>query len=430
MRTRTILVLLAALAVLALATLPVRAQGYLEKKDDDAIAVIERILASTPTDPRLFDGQAVPAGADLGAVRALADRFATQLLAADGAARDLSPAGRQRAAAILARHQQWDAYGRALIEAYRRAQAAADEAARRDAAVAARERALGRAACEAFREEALADPSSREQLELVTRIAAGSGEFWQTVEDGARHLATMKLTAAACARPERGDIGRACAFATSGRRVPEGEWCRAVRDPDAVMKQSARSLAAWHASHLLVGRSAEELERYEGWLEVEGGVTWKAYFAGEQAREVLASRLGPVFAQAGLAGVDDAEVFRKLDAHYRDLEARVRALAPTWDLPGAPCKGVACAAARKGVGDWTSGTLRRLTQTATGWRVEHDRRGVPTYRWKSGFALIQVKGDPMCQLRSWTVSESHRGSGRYQAATSATLGYVRWQPCP
>ncbi len=48
---------------------------------------------------------------------------------------------------------------------------------------------------------------------------------------------------------------------------------------------------------------------------------------------------------------------------------------------------------------------------------------------KSGFVLLQVKGDPLCQLRSWTVSEDYQGGGRYQPATGATVGYVRWQAC-
>jgi hypothetical protein len=405
------------------------AQGYIERKDNDALAVIERSMAKVAEDPRLFDGKAVVAGSDLAALRALADAFHLQLRGAESGLRELSPAGRQRGAALLVRYDRWSAYGRALIDAQRKAQAAADEAARRDAAVAERDKALGLATCKAFRDEVLADSRNLQRLELIARVASGSGEHWQTVEDGAEYLATMKATAAACARPERADLARACAHATYGQRVAEAEWCAAVRNPDTVMKQSARSLAAWHAEHLLVGRSADELEQHEGWIDVEGGVTWASYFSGAHAKELMSKRLGPVFAQAGL-DIADAAVFGKLEAHYQALEVKVRALAPTWDVPGTTCKGVACAAAKHGVARWNGGArIRRITQNAAGWTVVQNALGIPTHRWKSGYALIEVKGDPMCQLRSWNVSEDHKGGGRYQAASSATLGYVRWQTC-
>ncbi len=52
-----------------------------------------------------------------------------------------------------------------------------------------------------------------------------------------------------------------------------------------------------------------------------------------------------------------------------------------------------------------------------------------TYREKYGYAMFQVKGDPMCQLREWTLSEQYAGGGRYTPASDVSLGPVRWQPC-
>ncbi|MBL8622202.1 MAG: hypothetical protein JNK64_12890 [Myxococcales bacterium] len=414
-------------ALAAATTTTAAAQGYLERKDADAAAVIERAIADVGEDARLFDGRAIPAGADLAAVRLLASRFDRGMAGADRSLAEISAAGRQRHAAVIARYQTWSTYGRALVAAAAQAQAAADQAARAAAERDEATKAAGIATCRAFRDEVNADPRTRQYLDRAARLDQGVPEFWQTVEDGAAHLAAMRLARTACARA---DIKTACDFMTYGRPSEEGAWCAAVVDPDRIMKIGARNLARWHADNLTTGRPAEKLAEYEGWIEVEGGVTWQSYFSGAKVRAVLEARLAPVLAQAGLSLADDAGTFAKLDAHYAALEAKVRELAPTWTVPGASCKGVACAAAKRGVMAWNAGAnLKKVTQDAPSWKIAKNALDLPTHRWKSGYALIQVKGDPMCQLRQWTVSESYAGHGRYQAASEAQLGYVRWQAC-
>lgn len=415
------------LAALASMTPTAAAQGYLERKDADAAAVIERAIAGASEDPRLFDGRALAAGAELAAVRALAGKFERGMAGADRSLAEISAAGRQKHAAVIARYQAWSTYGRALIAAAARAQAAADQAAREAAARDEAAQQAGIATCRAFRAEVHADPRTRQYLERAARLDQGVTEFWQTVEDGAAHLAAMQLAKTACARA---DIKTACDFMTYGRPSEEGAWCAAVGDPDRIMKIGARNLARWHADNLTTGRPAEKLADYEGWIEIEGGVTWQGYFSGAKVRAVLEARLAPVLGQAGLSLAEDAGTFAKLDAHYAALEAKVRELAPSWTVPGASCKGVACAAAKRGVMAWNAGAkLLKVTQDAASWKIAKNDLGLPTHRWKSGFALIQVKGDPMCQLRQWTVNESYAGGGRYQAASQAQLGYVRWQAC-
>ena len=122
------------LAALASMTPTAAAQGYLERKDADAAAVIERAIAGASEDPRLFDGRALAAGAELAAVRALAGKFERGMAGADRSLAEISPAGRQKHAPVIARYQAWSTYGRALIAAAARAQAAADQAAREAAA--------------------------------------------------------------------------------------------------------------------------------------------------------------------------------------------------------------------------------------------------------------------------------------------------------
>jgi hypothetical protein len=423
-------------AVAAPASLPIvtpaAAQGYLEQKDNDALGVIERALAKVDKDASLFDGKAIPAGADLARVGELVSRLNRELDVARRHLDQLSPAGQKRpqVATLAAKYNDLAAYTRALVPVYNAAAAAARDGAAKQATADAAAKEAGIRACTAFRKEIHADPTDRERLQRVVQIADGVDTYWQTVESGAQHKAAMTKAATLCARPEYTDIGRSCAFMTHGQAPEEPGWCAAAARVDEIMKQNARNLAAFHARNLDPGRTADELAGKEGWIDIEGPVTWTEYFYRKKQRDLIVARLAPVFAQAGLSGVNDLDVFTQLDAHYARLADKAKELAPSWDLPGTTCSGAACAAAKKTATAWyPKSPVKKLLHKQSGWTVVQNGLGIATHRYKSGWVLVQVKGDPLCQLRAWTVTENHKGGGRYEAATGAQIGYVRWQPC-
>ncbi len=425
-----LLAVVAATATLSSAT-PAEAQGYVEQKDNDAIGVIERALAKVDKNPALFDGKAIPPGADLTKVGELATRLNSELDVARRHIDQLSAAGRARpnVAAMMTRWNDLATYARALVPVYNAAAAAASDAAARKATADAAAKDAGSKACAAFRKELLADPTELERLHRVTQISDGVITSWQTVEDGGKHKATLAKAAALCARPEFARIGTACSLGY-GPPPEEPGWCAAAARADEVMKQAARNLASDFAQRMGPARTAENLADKDGWIDIEGPVTWADYFSGKKQRDLIMKQLAPVFAQAGLTTIDDLDVFKKLEAHYAALAVKVKELAPGWDLPGKACAGAGCAAAKKSAAAWyPKGKLRKVLQNQAAWTVVQNGLGIPTHRYKSGFVLIEVKGDPMCQLRSWTASEKHQGGGRYQAATGAQIGYVRWQPC-
>lgn len=428
----TALALFAAAAAAAALPAPAAAQGYIEQKDNDAAGVIERAMAKIAEDPALFDGKVIPPGADLRQVGALAENLRKQLDVAMHHHNQLSAAGRARPAvqALMARWKQLAAYHQALVPVYNAAAAAQNDATKKQAAEDAAARERGLAACSAFRKELLADPTERERLDRLAQIDGGVMTFWQDTESGGKHAASLAKAAALCARPEFADIGRSCAYASHSRDTPEADWCAAAAKGNAVLQQGVRNLAAHHAKHADPGRSAEELASRDGWIDIEGPVTWNEYFSGKKQRDMIAKRLGPVFEQVGLTSIDDLEVFEKLEGHYAALAVRVKELAPTWDLPGAACSGAGCSAAKKTIVAWyPKAKVKKLLHKDSGWKIAKNGLGIPTHRYKSGFVLLQVAGDPLCQLRSWTVNETYAGAGRYEPATGAQIGYVRWQPC-
>jgi len=53
---------------------------------------------------------------------------------------------------------------------------------------------------------------------------------------------------------------------------------------------------------------------------------------------------------------------------------------------------------------------------------------LPEYRDRGGYVLLQVPGEPFCQLRSFALSETYNGRG-YAKARSVSFSGVRWQKC-
>ena len=431
MTARSTWIALASLILIgvAIAPSPAGAESYLERKDREALGAVSRALEQIDRDPSLFDGKAIPEGADLARVGALRDQLARHLDVCRRSFVDVSAAS-LRKPEVDKLHQRYldlDAYAKALAPVYKSAAADAERAGdvKKRADAAAHD--AGVKACNAFHRELYADPSDRHRIDRLVALAGGSQkEHWSSAEEGTKHMAALARGAEICAKPEYADIGTGCRYIVHG--ADDDKICAAMKRGNELAKLAATNFAAFHAANFKPGRTAENFAgQYEGFLEIEGDTTWKKYFDAQGVREMYKKQIGPVFAQAGVTNLDDSPVFVKITEHFTALEAKVRELAPTWKVPGSPCAGVACSVAKTTTRLY--GTVLRLQQDESTWKIAKNDLGLPTHRWKAGFVLLQVKGDPFCQLRSWTVTETYAGGGRYQPTSNATLGYVRWQSC-
>lgn len=417
--------LLILMMLLAAAASPASAQGYADRKDADALATIKRNLDAAREDPRLFDGAEIPAGADLRAVREHLDQLTRRVDTARRAFGELSNKAAQGpdAVRLRARFDTLTRYAQALGGAYRKAAAGADTAARQRKAETAAGNQNAHAQCRAFGDAI--EPMDRTRLDQLVDIADGHGIFWQTVEDGAAFKRVIGATAALCQRQNADD---ACRRASPGP-AKRARYCATVAMGDELLKRGVKNLLAHHAKHSGPPR-ADQLAARDGWIQIEGDVKWNDFFSGAALYEQLRARYQPLFDQAGLGKVSPVEMFGSLSEQYAELEAKVRELAPSWPVPGKPCKGVGCGVAKAWFARAYRGAkLVQLREGRAGWKIVKNRLDLPTHRSKPGHALLQIPGEPLCQLRSWTITETYAGGGRYQASRDVVLGYVRWQAC-
>lgn len=427
MRTTLLSILFTLFGLVAIA----RAQSYQDKKDADAIATIQRALGGVDKVPALFDGTKIPPGAELRAVDELGHKIGMQLKIAASGFNSLSgkAAARTDVQALRAKFDELTRYRQALIPALSAAERAADAAARQQAADnRAAVEAAGKT-CKAFRDE-IERTHDGSTIGAALGISRGQDQFWQTLEDGARFKSALERLSALCKRPEFADVGAACIKVTSAGRPLEADYCTLPAKAGEIMKQGVQNLIAFHVKNTGPARITKQLEADLGWLDADGVPTWASMTTGKALRAQLEARIAPLMAQAGMNATDADALWNKLAGEYSELEAKIRELAPRWDVPGQPCAGAGCSQARSFLGQWYRGdAILRFQHTQPGWKILKNDLGIPTYRERYGYALIRVPGEPLCQLRGWILSESYAGGGRYAAARDITLGHVRWQAC-
>lgn len=417
------------LFALLVASVDARAQSYLEKKDNDAIGVIDRSLAKIDKVPALFDGRAIPAGADLQAVQAYYDQLSINLKAATSSFNELTAKGASRpdAQRLRARYDDLVRYYNAFGPALSRARDDADNAQRKQRADDQRSLEVATNVCREFRDELRKNSEDYEKMALLTNLVDGHPVFWQSVEEGAKFKGAIERTSALCKRLPT--AGASCKRASNVAPL-DSRYCETAAKGIDLMKAGVMNLIMHQTKHTGPSNIIKDFDRFKGYLDVDGVTTWAAYFSGAALKQILTKQIAPLLAQANMSPADGDALMSALGAEYKQLEDKAREAAPTWELPGAPCSGPGCAQAKKFVGQWYRGsTIKRFQHTAPGWKILTNEFGVPTYRERYGFALVQVKGDPFCQLRMWTYSEQYAGGGRYTPGRDVHLHSVRWQTC-
>lgn len=416
------------LVVVALAV-PARAQSYQDKKDTDAIGVVERSLAKVEKVPSLFDGTAIPADTDLKAVQAFYDQMSTYLAAAKRSFGEMSAKAQQRPEVqrLRAKYDDLERYRAALGPLLASSRSNAEASARKQKGDHRRDVEVATKVCAEFRAELRKTNEDYEAMGVLTNLVDGHPVFWQTSEEGAKFKGALERTAATCKRMPTASA--ACVTASNVAPL-DARYCETAAKGDELLKAGVKNLIAFTLKNSGPASITADFERVKGWLDVDGVISWTAYFTGVALRERLTTQITPLLAQANMAPADGAALLDAIAAEFAQLEAKARELGPTWELPGDACAGPGCAQAKQFVQKWYGGAkIVRFQHTKPGWKIIANALNIPKSRDRYGFALIKVAGEPFCQLRMWTLSEQYSGSGTYTAARGVQLGAVRWQAC-
>ncbi len=287
-------------------------------------------------------------------------------------------------------------------------------------------------ACEAFFDAAMT-PQNRDPMSLMIVTMQGNprraGDI-NLVRDLKRVVGEV---APACAIHGEALKTAKCSYARNPLMDPV-DWCDVAADGENIIRTMAVTEAAETARTVSSAniQTRDELIAQEGWITKEGALTWEGYFSPAAALPPAAiQRLEPLLEAAGTSLDAAGPEMAAAQGRLADLKAAVLELADEWDTPRQETTNYGSELATKLIVDYrgadkVSGAKGWIERAE--WKIHRNSLGAVLRRTQPGYVLYQVKGEPLCQLKSFTLTEQFDGTG-YQKAGTVDFGYTRWQAC-
>lgn len=301
---------------------------------------------------------------------------------------------------------------------------------------AASGQASGDQSCRAFEAEVTND-HKRAILSLARRsdnsgISAGSlGDI----------AARAREVVAVCAKPAYRDVGKQGCHWLKRTDYDPAMWCETAPRWKEILTARieatvARKLGAFANRPLLSNNLkgdqslqffARAVPNADGWREAS---SWEALHFEPAERADYLARLNKMYAELGLAKrLTNADLAPIEDA-FAQLRADAIAAAPGFRLPQKEGAGYSVGLARKQVTGFVGkAKVRAAFLSRASWRIHKNGLGVPLRRTRPGYVLVGVRGQKLCQLIGYTVTEDYKGGGRYQRARGVRFGASRFQGC-
>lgn len=424
---------LCTLVLAATLCLPSQARAdYQTDKDNGNLDSIDRALAKFQKNPAIFDGKSIPANV-------AANVITSHFQACDGGVKaytryfkNVSAKGQAtpRARALTQRvqeRQKWcaalakvgDAYIKKINDA-RNVEAAAASEAKETCFKLSRE--VGPLMVGAHLHHTLDTWRGARTMGNVE----GMTEFKGRVEK----LATV------CSRPEFKDSTKSCQnhgimlSSETNQRYSYGDICGPALDVKKTMTDAAfrvlKELSRGHRKD----PTMSSFKFQEGWIHEEKVVEYKTYFkVNDTLKQRLLTQAKEIFAAAGVAVPGDlSELWAEHQRYLDALKVVVDATVNDWKLTQGKCQGYACGLANKAVKKGYRGAALKSTLGGS-WKIRKNGLGIPLDRSMPITAVFQVKGEPSCQARAFTATETYKGGGKYQKASGVNWGYARFQKC-
>lgn len=292
--------------------------------------------------------------------------------------------------------------------------------------------AANKNACKAFSKRAMG-PDNREAMHRLILQKLHNNQKIVSPEGVKKHQQAAKRVTSVCNSIDRKALGSRCYFSIGGPEKFPNNWCDAAKNSNKLIAAAAINNAKAHIKLMGAAKvqTPENFKKNNGWLRYERPITFKEklYF-GPKAGGGSMKRINALLAAAG-AKVSQDELWGDQKKNVDALRKAVVETAGTWKTPPAKLKNYSSALAKEGIVNWHP-NAKVLTAfiSRKSWKVHKNRLGIILRRTMPGYVLFKLKEDPLCQLRSYTLTETYVGAGKFAKAAGVRLGYVRFQKCP
>ncbi len=292
--------------------------------------------------------------------------------------------------------------------------------------------AANKQACRTFSKQAMG-PKNREAMTRLILQKLHNNQQIVSVEGVKKHQEAAKRVTAVCNSIDRKALGSRCYYSIGGPEKFPQNWCDAAKNSAQLIAAAAINNAKKHIKLMGAAKvqTPKQFMERGGWLTYERPVTFKEklYF-GPKAGGGSMKRVDALLAAAG-AKVSQDELWGDQKKNVDALRKAVVETAGTWKTPPAKLKNYSSALAKEGILNWHP-KAKVLTAFIgrKSWKVHKNALGIILRRTMPGYVLFKLKEDPLCQLRSYTLTETYVGAGKFAKAAGVRLGYVRFQKCP
>ena len=164
-----------------------------------------------------------------------------------------------------------------------------------------------------------------------------------------------------------------------------------------------------------------------GWLQKNK--YWSELSYSEEIKKRLVENLTERYKGLDLKVTHDDNKLKPVKKAFDDLRDVINAEVGKWPIPKAGKKNYGIKLATSDLKGWLKGVkVKKAFAKNKSWYV-HSKYGKPYRRTWGGYVFYKIKGEPHCQLRSYTLEEMYKGGGRYQKAKRIEWGWNRYQKC-
>jgi hypothetical protein len=287
-------------------------------------------------------------------------------------------------------------------------------------------------ACRVFLKKAMG-PDNRGPMKRLILQKLHNNQGIGTPAQVKTHQQAAKRVTSVCNSIDRNALGSSCYYSIGGPEKFPRNWCAAAKNADKLIAAAALNSAKRNIN-IMGSAKVQTPERFlknDGWLTYEGPVTFKEklYF-GAKAGGGGMKRTQKLLAAAGVK-VSKDELWGGQKKNVDALRNEVVKTAGTWKIPAAKLKNYSSGLAKNGVLKWhPKAKVHAAFISRKSWKIHRNRLGVILRRTMPGYVIFKLKEDPLCQLRSYTLTEQYVGAGKFAKAAGVRLGYVRFQKCP
>ncbi len=194
------------------------------------------------------------------------------------------------------------------------------------------------------------------------------------------------------------------------------DWCALAAKRSEIDKVARVFAAKSIDSFYEIERQFKEtLDSREGF--VNGGVQMLIY-EPEVWKRRQTEQMKPRFTELGVEM--PADYFAGVEKKAADIKKIIDQTAPTRSFTAPPFQDApAQAIARREFAKTYPGIqILKIGSDYATWKVYKNSIGIPTDRYKRGWALVKVPKRPYCQAKEWVVKQTYTGGGTFSATVS------------